>query len=112
MQRDGRGEGQETPDTVGTMSTDFGDISHPVAHKSHRCAWCGEAIVSETGILRPIRLRHVKFSGKWSGEFQNWRMHSECYNIANENDELSDGFSLYEHERPAREAVGETYRCD
>jgi hypothetical protein len=83
------------------MSTDFGDVTRPIAHKAHRCIWCGETIVDETGVLKPLRVRHVKFTGKWEGEFQNWRMHAECYSDANESDELLEGFSPYEHERPA-----------
>jgi hypothetical protein len=74
------------------MSTDFGGPTRPVAQKAYRCEWCGETI--------PVKERHVKYSGKWEGEFQNWRMHNECYSAADDNDELSEGFSPYEHERP------------
>jgi hypothetical protein len=48
----------------------FGDGGHPVAKKTHPCIWCNEPIV--------IGERHFKYVGEWEGEFQNWRMHSDC----------------------------------
>lgn len=40
------------------------------ANKIHSCAWCQS----------PIRKgeKHYQFKGKWMGDWQNWRMHSEC----------------------------------
>ena len=38
------------------------------------------------------------FAGKWEGEFQDWRMHSECYEAA-DTDDLNEGFTPYEHAR-------------
>lgn len=73
--------------------TDFGDTTWPVARKDHRCEWCGETI--------PKAEKHAHFVGKWDGEFQNWRMHNECYTESNDNHELEDGFTPYEHERPS-----------
>ena len=72
------------------MSTDFGDIRHVKARKTHKCAWCAESILTGE--------RHPHFVGKWEGEFQNWRMHAECYEATDRQD-LSDGFALYEHKR-------------
>lgn len=76
--------------------TDVGDVSFPTAAKAHRCEWCGEPI--EKGE------KHPHFVGKWDGEFQNWRMHFECYESA-DKDELNEGFMPYEHERPKTVAV-------
>lgn len=73
--------------------TDFGDTNWPKAAKDHRCEWCGQ------GILKGEK--HAHFVGKWDGEFQNWRMHSECYDDAITNGEIQDGFMPYEHERPS-----------
>ena len=73
--------------------TDFGDTSWPVARKPHRCEWCGEVIA--------VGEKHARYVGKWEGDFQNWRMHSDCLEYADENDALQDGFAPYEHERPA-----------
>jgi hypothetical protein len=72
--------------------SDFGEAKHPTAAKDHRCEWCGEPI--------PKGARHAHFVGKWEGDFQNWRMHSECYADASEGFELAEGFTPYEHERP------------
>lgn len=69
------------------MSTDFGDTTFPTARKQHRCEWCGEPIEAHA--------RHVKFSGKWEGDFQSWRMHHECFDVA----DASEGFTPYEHSR-------------
>lgn len=70
--------------------SDFGSTTYPSARKAHRCEWCGEAI--------PVGLRHMYFAGKWEGEWQNWRMHDECYHF--NSDEIADGFTPYEGERP------------
>jgi hypothetical protein len=71
--------------------TDFGETTWPKARKPHRCEWCGESIAQGE--------KHAHFVGKWDGEFQDWRMHSECYDVASEGDELDEGFMPYEHER-------------
>ncbi len=72
--------------------TDFGEATHPKAAKEHRCIWCGEAI--------PKGERHAHYVGKWQGEFQDWRMHSECYEDSADSWELEAGFAPYEHDRP------------
>lgn len=72
--------------------TDFGDTVWRKAAKVHRCQWCGQDIGKGD--------KHAYFAGKWDGEWQNWRMHSECYDDAATNKELSEGFMPYEHERP------------
>jgi len=72
--------------------TDFGETIFPVAAKNHRCEWCGDIIAKG--------VNHAKFAGRWDGEWQNWRMHRECYSYADNNDALVDGFTPYEGERP------------
>ena len=71
--------------------SDFGEPTYPVARKDHRCEWCGETI--------PTGEKHLRFSGMWEGAWQNWRMHSDCHDYADESEALSDGFVPYEHER-------------
>ena len=73
--------------------TDFGETIWPTAAKAHRCEWCGETI--------PKGEKHAHFAGKWDGEFQDWRMHSECYTEGDANQEIQEGFTPYEHERPS-----------
>ncbi len=74
------------------MSHDFGETIWPVAAKDHRCEWCGETITKGE--------KHAHYKGKWEGEFQDWRMHRECNEDADNSDELQDGFTPYDHERP------------
>ena len=75
------------------MGSDFGNTTHPVARKAYRCEWCGEAI--------PKGEKHAHFAGQWQGEFQNWRMHSECLS-ANES-EIAEGFMPHEGPRAGTE---------
>lgn len=72
--------------------TDFGCTTFPVARKQHQCIWCGEAIFEKES--------HAHFAGKWEGDFQDWRMHRECYTDSEDSHELIDGFMPYEHKRP------------
>ena len=46
---------------------------------------------------------HYKYTGRWEGDFQNWRMHLECYDASSE--EISEGFSPFENERPKKAGV-------
>jgi len=70
--------------------SDFGDTRFPVGRKDYRCEWCGERI--NAGELHP------QFVGQWEGEFQSWRMHSEC--LAWNSESIAEGFTPYENERP------------
>jgi hypothetical protein len=79
--------------------SDFGDTRWPIARKDHRCEWCGVVI--------PAGTKHAQFAGRWDGEWQNWRMHSECYHDASENKALADGFTPYENERPIVASEGD-----
>ena len=74
--------------------SDFFNYTNPKAAKDHRCEWCGEAI--------PKGEVHVQGSGMWEGDWQNWRMHNECYEMGNLNDEIVEGFSPFENERPEK----------
>jgi hypothetical protein len=76
------------------VSRTFDDVRFPVARKQYRCEWCGEPI--------KIGEKHPQFVGKWEDEFQSWRMHSECYE-ATSRDDLSEGFTPYEHDRGCSE---------
>jgi len=80
--------------------SDFFNYTYPIARKEHRCEWCGEPI--------PKGEKHIHGSGVWEGDWQNWRMHNECHEIGLLNDEITDGFSPFENERPkpaAREST-------
>jgi hypothetical protein len=51
--------------------SNFGETFSPVARKQHRCEWCLGPI--------PEGEKHKQFRGMWDSEWQNWRMHNECY---------------------------------
>lgn len=50
--------------------SDFGDGRTVRARKEFTCQWCHDPIL--------VGERHFRFTGKWQGEFQDWRMHSDC----------------------------------
>ena len=72
--------------------SDFGEGKWVKARKDCRCEWCGQAI--------KIGDRVYSYKGMWDGEWQNWRMHPECYEDHTINCD-SDGFSPYEAARPS-----------
>lgn len=76
--------------------SDFGEMKTVVGKKDYRCEWCGETILkAET---------HHHFVGKFEGEFQNWRMHSECNEAYSSSwRDFQDGFSPYEFKRGSTE---------
>jgi len=51
--------------------SNFGETFSPIAVKDHRCEWCFGPI--------PKGEKHKHFSGMWDDEWQNWRMHDECF---------------------------------
>ena len=66
----------------------FGETTHPKARKPYKYVWCGEQIL--------LKEEHAHFVGKWEGKFQNWRMHTDCYNaVHRDGDILMDGFEEY-----------------
>lgn len=69
--------------------------THPVGRKAYRCEWCYEQI--------PQGEQHAHYVGVWEGEWQNWRMHEECFGTASDDDSLMDGFVPGEGDRPVRE---------
>lgn len=77
--------------------SDFGKMRRHLGRKDHRCEWCGQSI--------PKGEMFQHFVGKWDNEFQNWRMHDECYNAASQDDDLIDGFCPYGNERPKMETA-------
>jgi hypothetical protein len=52
------------------VSSDFGGSQTVKARKRHPCAWCREPILAGE--------YHHRFTGKWEGDWQDWRMHLDC----------------------------------
>lgn len=75
--------------------SDFGKVRQHTGRKDHVCAWCGETI--------PKGEKFEHYVGKWQGEFQNWRMHIDCYEASTNGDELFEGFGPHEHKRGSTE---------
>lgn len=73
--------------------SDFGETFHPLARKQHRCEWCYGPI--------PKGERHAQYRGIYDGDWQNWRMHQECYD-AYVSDYPEDGFDPGGGECPDR----------
>ena len=71
----------------------FGNTEHPVARKEHRCEYCYGPI--------PQGEKHPHFKGMWDGEWQNWRMHQECYSDYMDGEPI-DGFTPGDAEMPER----------
>lgn len=74
--------------------SDFGEMVHPIARKQYRCEYCLGPI--------PIGEKHNQFKGMWQGEWQNWRMHDECYESYNKYCDMDEGFMPGEGEVPNR----------
>ena len=72
---------------------DFGDSFVVIGRKEHRCEWCGQMILKGE--------RHHQYKGKWQDEWQNWRMHNECWDDHHTNYD-PDGFSPFGNERPQK----------
>ena len=72
--------------------SDFGSPTYPVARKKYRCAWCGQYILPGE--------KYFKYAGMWEGDFQDWRMHSECEKAA-QAEGIQDGFEPFANARPA-----------
>ena len=66
------------------------DISFIKARKIYRCHWCDEDIEKDE--------THAHCRGHWNGDWQDWRMHSLCYDQNDE--EISEGFEPFINERP------------
>lgn len=74
--------------------SNFGETYHPKARKEHRCEYCYGPI--------PKGEVHPQFKGFWNDDWQNWRMHDECYEDYTENDYYGDGFTPGDAEMPER----------
>jgi hypothetical protein len=53
------------------MSQDFGEGRHIKGRTDHRCEACFGTI--------PKGVEHYHFKGQYGGDWQNWRMHEECF---------------------------------
>lgn len=71
--------------------SDFGETTKVVGRKDYRCEWCGENI--------PKGEAHRHYGGMWEGNWQNWRMHEECYLAGTKSDDMQDGWEPYTHAR-------------
>lgn len=74
--------------------SDLGGYTKPIAQKKHRCIWCGDAI--------PKGEKHQHCKGKWEGDWQDWRMHAECFAAFQKVTGNEGGFiDPYVNERPS-----------
>ena len=71
----------------------FGNYKLVKCNKDCVCIWCGQSIPKGSKVQR--------FKGKSQGDWQNWKMHDECFDYADENDYMTEGFSCCDNERPA-----------
>lgn len=69
----------------------FNETRWPISLKDHRCEWCYEPIKAQE--------QHAHFIGVFQGDFQDWRMHKDCYADADNSDSLEDGFIPGAHSR-------------
>ncbi|MEY4385606.1 MAG: hypothetical protein RLY20_889 [Verrucomicrobiota bacterium] len=83
---------QEVDEEVGNHCEVHHRTNYPL---TVRCAWCGESIEGWSP--------HAHNYGYWQGEKQDWRMHEECYRVADLDGALTAGFMLYEGQRPEAE---------
>lgn len=75
------------------MDGDCGQVYRVKGRKENRCESCfGDIPKGET---------HPNFRGRWGGEWQNWRMHQECYD-GYSGEELYDGFTPGDGQVPER----------
>lgn len=75
----------------------FGEDKKVIARKKYQCEWCLESI--------EVKEKHHHYKGMWDEDWQNWRMHVECYAEANKDPYiLQDGFTPGEGTRPTMTA--------
>lgn len=58
---------------------DFGEGKWVLARKRHKCAGCGWRI--------PKGERHYHYNGRYRDEWQDWRLHAECFAVFETFDE-------------------------
>jgi len=73
------------------MSDCPGTVIRPRARKHHKCFWCQTTIVKGTVYARG--------KGQWEGEWQDWKMHTDCEAKAQEVTECGDSFCDQKHHR-------------
>lgn len=75
-----------------------GGFSHPKARKAYICDMCCEVI--------PKTEVHAHFTGKWNGDWQDWRAHEECNKAYQDSLEANsiDGFLPEDFKRPTKES--------
>ena len=67
------------------------DLHWRKARRQHSCCWCRTTIqVGES---------HAVASGQFDGDWQNWRMHRDCKDIASEVTECGEQLCDRVHER-------------
>jgi len=81
----------------GAVRRGFNTVFWPIGRKEHRCEWCYEQIEAKE--------QHAHYIGVWNGEFQNWRMHEECFEDYDLNRDGDGEFMPGEGERPAKGAA-------
>lgn len=76
--------------------SDFGASRKLIGKKDHQCVWCGQII--------PKGEEHCHYKGKFDGEWQDWRMHPECFAVHDSADYNGDGsFFPFENERGVKD---------
>jgi hypothetical protein len=72
--------------------SDFGNVFHRTGRKEHCCEYCYGPI--------PKAEKHVQYKGMYDGDWQNWRMHNECFEAY--DDSGQDCFCPGEADMPDR----------
>lgn len=66
--------------------------TNPTARKPHKCEWCAEEIAVGT--------KHTRATGQYEGDWQDWRMHGECFDaFMRETDHDGGYIDPHVHER-------------
>jgi hypothetical protein len=75
--------------------SDFGEMKDVLARKHGSCVWCYGPI--------PKGETHKHYKGMFDGQWQNWKMHDECYAAyVASSDYGNEGFTPGEGEMPER----------
>jgi len=69
----------------------FNNLTSPVARKEHRCVHCWTPIV--------VGERHKKYAGIWEGDFQDWRVHTDCLPALDTCKDSDGGLCEEKHKR-------------
>jgi len=55
------------------------------AAKPHWCVWCGNVRIVKGEL-------HLRYVGKFEGDFQDWRIHKECADVLRKTCEADEGY--------------------